>query len=54
VHHLEKISSIWEEEKDSGPRDFWVFFVGPRVPSLAYSGGDFSVILFIRAWHVLE
>jgi hypothetical protein len=49
AHHLENISSISEEEKDSRKRDFWVFFVWPRVPSLDYSRGDFSIILFIRA-----
>jgi hypothetical protein len=54
VHHLEKSSSIWKEEKESGKRGFWVFFVWPRVPSLAYSRGFFSVILFIGAWHELE
>jgi hypothetical protein len=54
AHHLEESSSIWKEEKDSGKRGFWVFFVWPRAPSLAYSGGFYSVILFIGAWHELE
>jgi hypothetical protein len=54
AHHLEESSSIWEEEKDSGKRGFWVFSIWPRAPSLAYYGGFYSVRLFIGAWHKLE
>jgi hypothetical protein len=42
---------IYEEEKDSEEKDFWVFFVGPRAPFLALSGGGFSGVLFIGAQH---
>jgi hypothetical protein len=54
VHHLEESSSIWKEEKESGKKGFWVFFVWPRAPSLAYSKGFYSIILFTGAWYELE
>jgi hypothetical protein len=54
AHHVERSRLIWEEEEDSGKRSFWVFLVWPRAPSLASSGGFFSVRLFIGAWHELE